>query len=126
MNKNMSLLLRSDSYAHSHPDANNPDAEYLYNYIESRGGLFDRTVFFGLQAYLKEYLSQPITKDDIDYADEFLTLHGLPNNRKAWELIVNEHAGYLPLEIKAVPEGLVIPAKNVLTTIKNTDPRLPW
>lgn len=34
--------------------------------------------------------------------------------------------GYLPLEIKAVPEGTVMPVKNVLLTITNTHPDFYW
>ena len=40
--------------------------------------------------------------------------------------IVNEHRGYLPIEIKAVPEGTVINNKNVLFTVENTDPKCFW
>ena len=32
----------------------------------------------------------------------------------------------MPVEIKAVPEGSVIPTKNVLLTIENTDPECFW
>lgn len=34
--------------------------------------------------------------------------------------------GYLPLRIKAVPEGFVVPYKNVLFTVENTDPKCFW
>jgi nicotinamide phosphoribosyltransferase len=39
-----------------------------------------------------------------------------------WEHILKEHNGYLPVRIKAVPEGSVIPNSNVLMTVVNTDP----
>ena len=39
---------------------------------------------------------------------------------------MNVHGGYLPLEIEALPEGLVIPTHNVLVQIRNTDPSLAW
>lgn len=41
-------------------------------------------------------------------------------------LFVQVHKGHLPLKIKAVPEGTVVPVKNVLFTVENTDPRVPW
>jgi nicotinamide phosphoribosyltransferase len=81
---------------------------------------------FGLQAFIKEYLLKPITQEDIDLADEILTAHGEPFNRAGWQYILNEHEGYLPVIIRAVPEGMVIPTKNVLATIENTDPNVPW
>jgi nicotinamide phosphoribosyltransferase len=36
------------------------------------------------------------------------------------------HNGYLPVVIRAVPEGTVVPVKNVLATIENTDPQCFW
>ena len=97
-----------------------------YSYIESRGGRYDKTVFFGLQAFIKEYLLDPITQADIDIAADILALHGEPFNREAWEYILREHGGHLPVVIKAAPEGVVIPVKNVLATIENTDPKCFW
>ena len=47
-------------------------------------------------------------------------------NRKGWEHILNRRGGRLPVIIKAAPEGSVIPAGNVLLTIQNTDPLVPW
>lgn len=98
----------------------------VYSYIESRGGRYDSTVFFGLQAFIKEYLLDPITQNDIDVADEILTLHGEPFNRQGWQYILDKHNGYLPVVIRAVPEGTVVPVRNVLATIENTDPECFW
>ena len=46
--------------------------------------------------------------------------------RERWDYIVNELDGKLPLEIKAAPEGSVIPVNNVLFTIQNTVPGFGW
>ena len=62
----------------------------------------------------------------IDIADEILTAHGEPFNREGWEYILSAHRGYLPIVIRAVPEGTVVPVKNVLATIENTDPKAFW
>lgn len=120
------LLINSDSYKASHWLQYPPGTEYVYSYIESRGGVFDRTVFFGLQAFLKKYLSRPITKAMIDDAEAFWTAHGEPFNREGWEYILRVHGGKLPVEIKAVPEGTVVPGKNILVSIVNTDPVCFW
>jgi nicotinamide phosphoribosyltransferase len=40
-------------------------------------------------------------------------------NRKGWEHILNAHGGKLPIRIKAVPEGTVVPVDNVLMTVEN-------
>ena len=120
------ILLNTDSYKVSMFKQYPAGTTGVYSYIESRGGRYDRTVFFGLQAFIKEYLLDPITQADIDIADEILTAHGEPFNREGWEYILHVHNGYLPVVIKAVPEGTVVPVKNVLATIENTDPQCFW
>lgn len=120
------ILLNSDSYKYSMPWQYPPGTEYVYSYIESRGGPWSHTVFFGLQAYLKEYLTTPITMEDIDEAEEIILANGEPFYREGWEYILKEHDGYLPVVIKAVPEGTIVPVQNVLVTIENTDPKCFW
>lgn len=120
------ILLDVDSYKASHAYAYPPGTEKVFSYIESRGGRFDRTVFFGLQMYLKQYLSQRITHEMVDEAELFWKAHGEPFFREGWDYIVDRHGGRLPVVIKAVREGAVIPTHNVLLTIENTDPRCFW
>ena len=70
-----------------------------------------------------------MTREKIDEARELLRAHlGSPLlfNREGWEYILREHGGRLPVEIRAVPEGTIVPVSNVLMTIENTDPRVPW
>lgn len=120
------IILNSDSYKYSMWNQYPPGTEYVYSYIESRGGPYDETVFFGLQGFIKEYLLEPITLEMIDEAEAIITAHGEPFYRKGWEEILEYHDGYLPIEIKAVPEGTVIGTSNVLATVVNTDPRAYW
>lgn len=120
------IILNTDSYKVSMFKQYPAGTTGVYSYIESRGGRYDRTVFFGLQAFIKEYLLDPITQSDIDIADEILTAHGEPFNRAGWQYILDKHRGYLPVVIRAVPEGTVVPVKNVLATIENTDPECFW
>ena len=120
------LILNSDSYKYSQFNQYPANTTGIYSYIESRGGKYDETVFFGLQAFIKEYLIAPITQDMIDEAELIITAHGEPFNRAGWEYILNEHNGYLPVRIRAVPEGTIVPVKNVLATIENTDPACYW
>jgi len=47
-------------------------------------------------------------------------------NVEGWNHILTAHGGKLPISIKAVPEGMVVPAKNVLFTMVNTDPKCFW
>lgn len=125
---NVSNILRTDSYKPSHwlqyPDGTTE----IYSYLQSRGGRYKKTVWAGLSYYLKSYLSVPITMKDIDYAEERIDKHIGPGifNRKGWERIVKVHKGYIPVRIEAAPEGSLISTDNVLMTIVNTDPELPW
>lgn len=121
-----SILLNSDSYKYSQFNQYPEGTEYVYSYIESRGGKFDSTVFFGLQAFIQEYLTQPITQADIDEAEVIITAHGEPFNRAGWQRILEVFDGYLPVEIRAVAEGMVVPVGNVLVSIMNTDPQSYW
>ena len=121
-----SVLLDVDSYKGSHFMQYPPGTEYVSSYIEARGGRFDEMVFFGLQMYLQRYLARPITQEEIDYAQSLWTDHGVPFNRAGWEHILNEHGGYLPLRIEAIPEGTVLPIRNAIVQIINTDPAVPW
>lgn len=117
-----SIIVDSDSYKGSMTVQYPTGTTKVYSYIESRGGKYDETVFFGIQMFIKEYLLKRITMEDIDFAEEIWTEHGEPFNRAMWEHIVKVHDGFMPIEIKAIPEGTVIPVHNVMVTIENTDP----
>lgn len=126
MTINKSIITNTDSYKFSQYNQYPEGTTNVYSYIESRGGTWKQTVFFGLQIFLKEYLSNPITQADIDFAEVLATAHGEPFYRKGWEYILRQHEGKLPLRIKAVPEGSIVPVKNVLATVENTDPNCAW
>ncbi|MGO2278071.1 MULTISPECIES: nicotinate phosphoribosyltransferase [unclassified Psychrobacter] len=119
------LILNSDSYKTSHWVQYPSGSEYLSSYIEARKGDYD-VVFFGLQAFIKEYLSTPITHQDIDEAEKVIQAHGLTFNRAGWEHLIEKHDGYLPLRIQAVPEGSIVPVSNVVCQVINTDPEFYW
>ncbi|AUG52196.1 nicotinate phosphoribosyltransferase [Thalassospira marina] len=120
------ILLNVDSYKASHPYQYPPETTHIYSYIESRGGKWDRAVFFGLQMFLKEYLIKPITQAMIDDAESFWQAHGEPFYREGWQHILDAHQGYLPVKICAVPEGSIIPTGNVMLSVINTDPKCFW
>lgn len=126
MTINKSIITNTDSYKFSQYNQYPEGTTNVYSYIESRGGTWKQTVFFGLQIFLKEYLSNPITQADIDFAEVLATAHGEPFYREGWEYILRQHEGKLPLRIKAVPEGSIVPVKNVLATVENTDPNCAW
>jgi len=120
------IILNTDSYKSSHYLQYPPKSEFVSSYIEARGGDYDKTLFFGLQAFIKEYLLTPITQENIDEAKAIITAHGLPFNQEGWQYILERYNGYLPIEISAVKEGTLVPLKCPLVQVVNTDPKLPW
>jgi nicotinamide phosphoribosyltransferase len=120
----------SDSYKVSHWKQYPAGTSRVYSYFEPRtGAKFDKTVFFGLQYFLMEYLEgQVVTKEKIDEAEELFNAHfgGKVFYRQGWERILNKFGGRLPIEIKACPEGTVVDSSNVLITVENTDPESFW
>lgn len=126
-NLTQNLILNTDSYKTSHFGFMEAGTTKQFSYIEARkGGEYDRAVFFGLQPYIKNNLTKRITMDMVDEAERFLTAHGLPFNRDGWEYIVYEMDGKLPLRIRAVPEGMLVPEGNVMVTVENTDENCAW
>lgn len=118
------IILATDSYKFSHWKQYPPKTEAMQSYIEARGA--GRTVFFGLQIFIKDYLLKPFTQENIDEADEFCKLHGEPFNREGWQYILDTYNGYIPVKIKAVPEGTVVDMGNCLVTVECHDPKCFW
>ena len=86
---NTNIILNTDSYKSSHYLQYPKGSEFISSYIEARGGDEDRTLFFGLQAFIKAYLLTPFIQSDIDEAKEILTAHGLPFNTDDWQYILD-------------------------------------
>lgn len=120
------LILMTDSYKLSHFLGYPKGSEYIYGYMESRGGQYDELVFSGVQGLLKKYFSKPVTMKNVKKAKEFAAKHGLPFNEEGWTDIAVRFKGWLPLEVKAIPEGTVIGQRQVMMTFQNTVPGFHW
>ncbi len=124
------IMLQTDSYKLNHWNQYPENTEVVYSYFESRmGAKYPYTMFFGLQKILMDNLvGQVVTKEKIDYAEKLVNAHLGEGkfNRAGWEHILVNHNGYLPLKIKAVPEGTKVPTNNVLMTVENTDEKCGW
>jgi len=91
-------------------------------------------VAFGFQGFIKEYLmdyfnenffSRPLMEVLAEYSRVITHTLGVTNPDTShitdlWEL------GFLPILIKAVPEGTIVPVRVPMLTIENTDPRFFW
>ncbi|XP_016134846.1 nicotinamide phosphoribosyltransferase-like [Sinocyclocheilus grahami] len=133
------ILLATDSYKVTHYKQYPPNTSKVYSYFECREKKteptklrkvkYDKTVFYGLQYILHRYLKgQVVTREKIQEAKEVYREHFQDDvfNEKGWNYILEKYNGHLPIEIKAVPEGSVIPRGNVLFTVESTDPECYW
>ena len=119
------ILLDTDSYKQTHWNMYKPGIKKVGSYFESRPGAeYNHTVFFGIQYMLMKYfVGQKVTHTAIAEAEAFCKDHfGTSKvfNKKGWDHILYVHGGYLPVSIKAVPEGTLVPVSNVMFTIENT------
>lgn len=118
------FIIMTDSYKMTHHWLLPPGLAEVYSYMESRGGEMPYTIFSLLQYYLMRYFAGVrITPDKIEEARQKNIAHfGFDCfNDVMWKHIWEKHGGCLPLEIKAIPEGLPVAVKNVQMTIRNTD-----
>lgn len=94
----------------------------------------DEMVFFGLQYFIKEYLqdyfnenffNQPRETVMAAYKRRIQTSLGAPLS--SYKHLEDLHdLGYLPVEIKALPEGSKVPMRVPCLTIVNTKPEFYW
>ena len=122
------IILATDSYKVSHYKQYRRHRVRL-QLLRARGGKFDEICFFGLQYFIKRYLCSPVvTEDKIAEAADILGNHMGPGHfgEAGWQHILKKHGGMLPISIKAVPESMIVPTKNVLFTMVNTDPECYW
>ena len=121
----MTMPVRTDSYKISQWKQYPPDTTHISSYVESRGGA-DKTVFFGPQAFIKEYMLKPLQADEAEFMYRMGTQHGEPVNKDGWKHIINKYGGYAPVHIEAVPEGTYMNTKNVQSQLINDDPLTHW
>ena len=91
------------------------------------------SVFFGLQYYVKEYLIKQWNENffQMDLQEVLRQYRRFHKNFSAMD-VTTEHIeklhnlGYLPIKIKALPEGSLVPEKVPYFTITNTHPDFGW
>lgn len=120
------LILDTDSYKASHWLQFPSGTTGMFAYLESRGGRDQDVLFFGLQYLLKQYLTTRVTPDMVKEADHFFSRHGVPFNRDGWMRIAHDLDGRIPVRIRAVAEGTLVPTHNALMTVESTDPQTFW
>ena len=98
--------------------------------VEDKDGI----VFFGLQYFIKDFLIETWNKGFFDlprenvvkwYKQRMDTSLG-PDAIPVDHVHILHNLGYLPIEIKAVPEGTLVPMSVPCMTIHNTLPEFFW
>ena len=135
MNFRKMIMLYSDSYKQCHPLMYPDNQEYLVSYLTARKAMnenFPRMVVYGIQPFImdmekgfEDFFHETIEQVMYEY-DHYIGAHlGLGN--VARDRIIELHdLGYLPVEIRAMPEGSVINMGIPLVEMRNTHPRFAW
>lgn len=132
----MNPLLLTDGYKLGHKEQYPKGTTKIYsNWTPRKSRIegIESVVFFGLQYFIKKYLikqfntgffNQPktlVVTEYKKYVDHYLGVdYDISHIEDLHDL------GYLPIEIKAVPEGTEIPIRVPMFTIVNTLPEFFW
>lgn len=129
-------LLLSDFYKQSHRKQYPIGTEYVYSTWTPRGSRMegvDRVVLFGLQGFVKKYLidyfndnffNEPL--EDVVASFERMLGYTLGGEIEVEHVKALHSLGYLPIEIKALKEGTLVPTRVPCITIVNTLPEFYW
>lgn len=119
-------VLDTDSYKPSHAFQYPEGLAFLRAYLCSRGGRYNLVQWVGLQPIIIDNFLEPIQRWEVEEARAFLGKHGEPFPYEGWMRVVEFHKGRIPLRIRALPEGSLVPTGVPLMIVENTDPQLPW
>lgn len=127
-NLEVNFILDTDSYKNSHGRMLPEDTTNLsVSIIPRKSNAFtSRVVALGQQYLVRRYLQVRITQEMIDEAEVEILEQGDEFDRGRWEYILRKHGGRLPLVVKAVPEGTVLPCGVPSVVIEATDKKCAW
>lgn len=132
--KHITTLL-ADFYKISHKNMYPENTELIYSTWTPRTSRMTgvtEVVAFGFQSFLKklnelfekDFFSRPKSEVVAEYKRLLqYTLGGEIETKHIEEL---HDLGYLPIEVKALPEGTLVPLKVPMLTVQNTDPKFYW
>jgi len=129
--------LLCDFYKVSHREQYPAGTEKIYSTWTPRTSRIegiDKVVAFGYQAFAQEYLVdyfnynfflRPLEEVVMEYRRVIKFALGIPNPDVS-HIVALHDLGYLPLHIKAVKEGTLIPIRVPMLTVENTIPEFFW
>jgi nicotinamide phosphoribosyltransferase len=135
--KNLSAMLLCDFYKISHRAMYPTGTEVVYSTWTPRASRMkdvNHVVAFGFQPFIQDYLMDFFMENFFCKPKEVVVAeyvriirHTLGVAKPETQHIEDLHdLGYLPLSIKALPEGTVVPLRVPMLTIHNTDKRFFW
>ena len=130
-------MLMTDAYKISHLIMSEKGTEKIYSTFTPRHSRIEginEVVFFGLQGFIKDYLIDNFNDNFFNVNKEIVVTdykriikNSLGENCADTSHIEALHdLGYLPIKIKAVKEGTLIPMKVPVFTIENTQKEFYW
>ena len=134
---NINPLLLLDYYKTTHNEQYPKGITKIVSYYTPRMSRIsdeDELVMFGLQAFIKEYLTRSFNENFFGKPREAVLTeykrvidHTLGTGIVNYDKIEKLHdLGYLPIEIKAVDEGTRVPVKVPMFEVSNTHPDFAW
>ena len=134
---NISFMLMADTYKNTNPDAMPEGLIKLTSYITPRKSMFkniDKVVFFGLQGFIQEFLIDLVNetffkRDKEEVLSEYKSYLDTQIGKQSYDLsrIAALHdLGYLPIKMKALPEGSVVNMGVPCIELTNTHPDFAW
>lgn len=137
MKTHLQAMLLCDFYKLSHRAQYLPQTEIVYSTWTPRRSLVDgisEVVVAGHQKFIQEtlieffnenFFHRPIAEITSEYIRIVKNTLGIASPET--QHIQDLHAlGYLPLLIKALPEGSIVPMRTPVMTVQNTDKRFFW
>ena len=133
----MNPLLYTDGYKVDHRRQYPDNTTLVYsNWTPRKSRIkgIDEVIFFGLQYFIKKYMLDDFQRNFFDQPkDKIITQYArrinnyLGDNQVGTEHIAALHdLGYLPMVIKALPEGVSVPIRVPMFTMYNTKPEFFW
>jgi nicotinamide phosphoribosyltransferase len=130
--------LLCDFYKVSHREQYPQGTEVIYSTFTPRSNKYfpvaDKVVVFGIQAFVKKYLIKYFNENFFnrskqDVVEEYKRVIKFTlgvENPDATHIAELHELGYLPVELKALREGMLAPIKVPILTLENTNSKFFW
>lgn len=103
-------ILQTDTYNRTMEHISGPEAQTPATYtLQMRRSPHGYIIAMGMRPMLETF-SHPITQAELDFAADFYTHDAaVPYFNKAmWQNVIDNHGGYMPIQIDCVPEGTAL------------------